>query len=106
MFTILLARQLPAQVTAWPSCPGGHIDAQAARPTKHRGAFLSNAEPMRDDTWLVRLGCLSSLGLVTVVVSVFVFFTCHPRDRVRVSFRNVPLGTVFLSIIAETKGSR
>jgi hypothetical protein len=66
---------------------------------------LSNAEPKPDSSWRGCFGCLSALCLVAGVLGLLVYFTFHPRNRVRVHFTNVPQDIGFLSVIAETDGT-
>jgi hypothetical protein len=55
-------------------------------------------------TWKGCVGCLGVLALVGLALFWFVYTTCNPPNRVKVTFENVPLGTDRLSVIAESEG--
>jgi hypothetical protein len=65
---------------------------------------LYDDEPQLDGSRKSRWGCVGFLSLVAIGLGLWGYFAFNPRDRIRVTFRNVPPGTTFLSIIAETDG--
>lgn len=52
-------------------------------------------------------GCFGCLGLVLAAAGalyVYGFASCNPSDKVMATFRNIPVGTIRLSVIAESDG--
>jgi hypothetical protein len=60
----------------------------------------------RKTTWIIgRIFCILLLTILIVIGLFLLYFAFHPYNRVEVSISDIPRGTHFLSLVAETDGT-
>jgi hypothetical protein len=50
------------------------------------------------------VGCVALLVIIAGAISAFIYFQFHPRDRIQIGVKNIPIGTRFLCLAVEKDG--